>query len=324
MKFRRTIPLLLAAALCFGAAGCAKEEPETAQTEAATVQQTRDIAAEQSLTILYTNDVHAAFSAEPTTGEMGYAALAAYRAALEAEGRTVLLIDGGDALESGTRDTAIRLMNEAGYAFAVPGACELCGGVSALVYESEHDAQFTYLCCNLTNTKTGKTVFSPYRIVECGGVKIALLGVVSPEALPQFVRDTYDACGGPDGEALSACVQKAVDAARSEGAKYVVGIGCLGTEPSDSPYTSVELIAATTGMDVFLDARSHSLFAGETVTDKDGKEVPLCSTGTRLTAVGQIVIDAAADTVSVALIDGLTEEDAGVLKLLPEDDHGSA
>ncbi len=319
MKSKLMQSLLLTLCLCFAIAGCAKEEKPVPSGTEPTQTASDSVKKPGHVTILFTNDVHGAFAAQNTVGEMGYAAVAAYRDTLASQGETVVLIDGGDALEPSARDTAVNIMNAVGYEFAVAGECELREGVSALVHETEQDMRFPYLCCNLINRKTGQTVFEPYRIAEYDGTKIAYVGITAPRALPQFVRKRYTACDGEDGQALYDCVQKAVDKARSEGAKYVVGIGYLGTDPTDSPFTSVALIKNTTGIDVFLDAGSHSVFEGETVQDKDDEPVLLCSTGACLTSLGQITIDTASDTIQVALVDGLSEQRADILKLLPKE-----
>lgn len=319
MKSKLMQWLLLTLCLCCAIVGCAKEEKPAPNGTEPTQTASEPAKKHGRITILYTNDVHGAFAAQNTVGEMGYAAVAAYRDTLVSQGETVVLIDGGDALEPSARDTVASIMNAVGYDFAVAGKCELREGVSALVHEMEQDMRFPYLCCNLIDRKTEQTVFAPYRIVEYDGTKIAYLGVTAPQALPQFVRERYSACDAEDGQALYDCVQKAVDMARSEGAKYVVGIGYLGTDPADSPFTSVGLIKNTTGIDVFLDAGSHSVFEGDTVQDKDGVPVPLCSTGARLTSLGRITIDTASDTIQVALADDLTEQNADILKLLPKE-----
>ena len=68
----------------------------------------------------------------------------------------------------------------------------------------------------------------------------------------------YDFANDTTGEKLYATVQKAVDAARAEGAQIVVALAHLGIDEASSPWMSTQVIAATNGIDVMLDGHSHS------------------------------------------------------------------
>ena len=95
-------------------------------------------------------------------------------------------------------------------------------------------------------------------------------------------------------------MQKAVDDAREAGAEYVVVLAHLGIDGSSVPYTSSDLIVNTNGIDAVLDGHSHSTIEQEVVKNKDGEEVLLTSTGTKLAAVGALTI-AADGTLSTRL-----------------------
>lgn len=64
----------------------------------------------------------------------------------------------------------------------------------------------------------------------------------------------------------------------------------LGIAAETSPWMSTEVITHTTGIDVVLDGHSHSVLDGERVKNKDGKEVLLSSTGTKLQNIGVLRI----------------------------------
>ena len=81
-----------------------------------------------------------------------------------------------------------------------------------------------------------------------------------------------------------------MDAARAEGADYVVLMGHLGIEESCSPWMSTEVIANTNGIDALLDGHSHSELSQEKVLNKDGEEVLLSACGTKLANVGYLRI----------------------------------
>ena len=77
----------------------------------------------------------------------------------------------------------------------------------------------------------------------------------------------------------------------------------MGIDASSGEFTSRNLIANTTGIDVFIDGHSHSVINGETVKNKAGKDVILNQTGTKLANVGEIVIDPATGTITAGLVD---------------------
>ena len=62
------------------------------------------------------------------------------------------------------------------------------------------------------------------------------------------------------------------DATVAEGAEIVVALSHLGTDAASAPFTSSDLIANTTGIDVVLDGHSHSVWEGELILNKDGVE----------------------------------------------------
>lgn len=69
----------------------------------------------------------------------------------------------------------------------------------------------------------------------------------------------YDFCqNDTTGQLLYDTVQKNVDECRRHGADFVVILSHLGMDADvDAPFTSLDLIANTTGIDVVLDAHSH-------------------------------------------------------------------
>ena len=76
-----------------------------------------------------------------------------------------------------------------------------------------------------------------------------------------------------------------MDAARAEGAAYVVVMGHLGNEDSCAPWTYADVIANTTGIDALLDGHSHDTDQVE-MLNKDGETVLRSGCGTKLAGVG--------------------------------------
>ena len=90
--------------------------------------------------------------------------------------------------------------------------------------------------------------------------------------------------------------RSSVDAAIAEGADKVIRLAHLGTDESSKPWTSEDVAANTTGIDVILDGHSHSTIESEAVTNKNGEEVYISSTGTKLAALGEMTITADGET----------------------------
>jgi len=282
---------------------------------------------DKNVIILYTNDVHCGVD-----DAIGYAGLAALKAEMASDGSYVTLVDCGDAIQGAPVGTLskgsyiIDMMNQLGYDVAVPGNHEFDYGMERFL-ELAGTADFPYVSCNFTDLATGKTVLDPYVIKEYNGMKIAFVGISTPKTItsstPAYFQDgsgnyIYGFLQDETGEGVYAVVQAAVDAARAEGAKYVVALGHLGITYDCSPWTSGEVIENTTGIDVFLDAHSHSVIDCERVRNKDGNWVLLSSTGTKLNAVGMLLIQpnggistglitdyAEKDTAMTAFIDGI-------------------
>ena len=288
----------------------------------------------KDIVILYTNDVHCGVD-----NEIGYVGVARIKAALEAAGKEVILVDCGDAVQGGVIGTLskgeaiIDLMNNLGYDVATIGNHEFDYGMEQF-NKNVSLAKFQYVCCNFLNDK-GETVLKPYTIVEAAGKKIAFIGIDTPESFtkstPAYFQDgegnfIFSFCEGNNGQDLYDKVQETVDAVRAEGADYVIALAHLGIDAQSSPWTASEVIVNTTGIDVMLDGHSHTDFKVDldkdsiAVKNKDGNEVLHSSTGTKLHNVGMLTISG--DKVSAKLIDasamsfldsaGLLQEDNGM------------
>ena len=293
--------LALALVLVLLLAGCGSaapaETPAPAES-AAPAENSAYLGLDNDIVILYTNDVHCGVD-----DNLGYAGLAAVKNALEAQGKHVVLVDNGDAVQGDTIGTLsngeyiIDIMNEAGYDVATPGNHEFDYGMDQFLALTEK-ANFPYVSANFVDAD-GNTVLDPYVIKDVAGVKIAFVGISTPKTIttstPKYFQDDngnyiYGFMQDETGEKLYAAVQSAVDAARAEGAQIVIAMAHLGIEEDCSPWTSSEVIVNTTGIDAVLDGHSHSLIECEKVKNKDGQEVILSSTETKLAYIGCLTI----------------------------------
>ncbi len=300
---KRTFALLLALCMVLSLCACGgtKTETKAAETQTAeTKTETAPAAVNDDIVILYTNDIHCGVEEG-----LGYEGVAAVKNGLEAAGKTVLLVDCGDHSQGGTIGTLskgeyiIDIMNEVGYALAIPGNHEFDYGMEKFLSNVER-ANAQYLSCNFVDAE-GKAVLEPYAVIEVNGVKLGFVGISTPETVTKsnpsnFQNEAgeyiYSFCQDTTGEKLAAAVQSAVDAVRAEGVDYVIALAHLGIDTESSPWMSTEIITATTGIDVVLDGHSHSTIEGDKVKNAEGKEVLLTSTGTKLAALGCLTLNA--------------------------------
>jgi 2',3'-cyclic-nucleotide 2'-phosphodiesterase / 3'-nucleotidase len=109
----------------------------------------------------------------------------------------VILLDNGDILQGDpasyyynfidTSDTHLfaKVMNYMNYDAGTVGNHDIETGHP--VYDRfRRQIHFPWLAANTTNTNTGETYFQPYTIINRGGIKIAVLGMITP-AIPQWL-----------------------------------------------------------------------------------------------------------------------------------------
>lgn len=249
--------------------------------------------------VLYTNDVHCGVD-----GNIGYAGLAAYKAEMEAAGNQVVLVDAGDAIQGEAIGTLSKgaylmdIMNQVGYDFMIPGNHEFDFGMDNFL-ELAKESKGGYYCCNFVDAN-GDPVFDAYKVMTFGDLKVAFVGIATPETFtkstPTYFQDgkgnfIYGFCEGNNGQDLYDAVQKAVDEAAKE-ADVVIAVGHLGMEGATTEWRSDVVIANTTGIDAFIDAHSHETIPSMLVQNKDGVEIPLTSSGTKLKNIGKVTISA--------------------------------
>ena len=253
----------------------------------------------ESVYVLYTNDIHCEVS--------GYPALAAYRAQLLENGENVVTVDAGDAIQgeaigAQTKGSAIiDIMNTVGYDYAIPGNHEFDYSLSTFL-DLTKNADFTYLSANFVDLQTGSTVFTPYAVKDFDGKKAAFIGICTPET---YTKSTPVYFQDENGNYLYSfsentfyeTIQNTVDQAREDGADIVIAVGHLGINGPASGWKSTDVIANTTGIDVFIDGHSHETIANSIYQNKDGEDVPLTSTGTKFDNFGimKIQMDASND-----------------------------
>ena len=275
------------------------------------------------IVVLYTNDVHTYID-----GQLSYDVIAAIKKDLQKEYKHVILADAGDHVQGtayGSMDkgkSIIDMMNAAGYDVATLGNHEFDYNMSGCMNVIEW-AEFPYISCNFYNEANGvrgDNVLPSYVMFDCGGEKLAFVGITTPETFskstPSYFQDgngnyIYGISAGDDGSELQQEVQKAINEAKTAGATKIIALGHLGIDPSSSPWTSKETISAISGLDAFIDGHSHSIVKGDTIKDKDGKDVLLTQTGQYFNRIGMMLIDSSTGEITTDFIELSGNNDDG-------------
>jgi len=308
------ITILVCFALCFFTA-CGKKEIVESKSDEVIIEEnvpltktTESEDASKKITILYTNDVHTYVNncEEDDNSHMllNYASVAALKKDIAADGENVVLVDVGDhvqgtaygALDEGI--TIIDMMNAVGYDVATLGNHEFDYG-QFRVFKTIEQAHYPYVSCNFYNVEDGSLVLPAYQIIEKDGVKVAFIGISTPETIfkstPAYFQNKdgefiYNFYSGADGQELYDSVQRAIDEVKPQ-VDFVVALGHLGVDASSEPYTSINVIENVEGLDAFIDGHSHSVIEAMNVKDKAGEDVVLTSTGSYLESIGQMTIE---------------------------------
>jgi len=273
-----------------------------------------------TITILHTNDVHCAINE--------YDKVAAYKKSLP---NPVVLVDAGDHAQGDIIGTLtegqkiIKIMNATGYDLAVPGNHEFDYKVPAFLAMVQA-ANYPYVSANFENADGSRIEgIDAYKILTVGGHKIAFVGISTPEtytkSTPAYFQDENGNWVYTFNEnSLMEKVQAAVDAAKAEGAELVVAVAHTGIEGTDDRWAADKIIAATNGIDLYIDAHSHEVAENLKYPNKDGIDVPYQQTGTKLVNIGQIDITFTADgpvyNLHLVEVADLTEEDAEVKAII--------
>ncbi len=275
-----------------------------------------DAAANGETVVLFTSDVHCGVDQG-----FGYAGLYEIKTALETQGYDVILVDDGDAVQGEVLGTLsdgeaiVKLMNAVGYDVAIPGNHEFDYGMPRFM-ELTDMAEYKYISCNFN--KEGKLVFDPYVIMEAAGHKIAFVGVTTPQTLTTSTPAYFQNAAGEyvygfrqdaTGAGVYQAVQSAVDAARAAGAELVYVMGHLGDEMECQPWTYADVIANTSGIDVFFDGHSHDT-EQVVMKNKLGEKVVRSACGTKMACIGYSRISAAGEVLETGVWSWTAEKSA--------------
>ena len=249
--------------------------------------------------ILHTNDVHCGVQ-----DTIGYDGLMLYKKQLLQKYNNVILVDAGDQIQGGTigmltkGKAIIDIMNKLEYDLATLGNHEFDYGVPQLE-DIEKLLNCSYISCNYCYRANKTSIYSPYKILEKGGKKIGFIGVATPETiLKTYLITILDSSGKPvydllterNSQELYERVQKHIDELKGQGVDYIIILAHLGKGGTSlEEHTSIGLLKNLKNVNALIDGHTHLVYS-ETTLDKDGKQVILAQTGTKLANIGVLTI----------------------------------
>ena len=247
--------------------------------------------------ILHLNDVHCGVN-----DTIGYDGFVLYRDELYKKYPNIISVDVGDHIQGGTLGSIsdgsaiINIMNKIGFDVAILGNHEFDYGIEQLSKLGENITS-KYISSNFCYKKNKTSVFSPYKIIEKGGKKIAFIGVLTPLTFSKTylstLRDSngeaiYDFLTDNNAQELYDRIQENINKVRNEeGADYVIILTHIGMEIEQ--YTSDGLLSKIKNVDAVLDGHTHLIY-NTTSKDMNNKDIHISQTGTKLQSIGKLII----------------------------------
>ena len=251
------------------------------------------------IVILHTNDVHCG-----VMDSIGYDGLMLYKKQLLQKYQNVILVDAGDHLQGGAiglisnGEAIIDIMNKLEYDVVTLGNHEFDYGVSQL----ENCAKMLkcgYISCNYCLSKDKKSIYPGYKIIEKGNKKIAFIGISHPHTLSKSnlikIKDEngkqfYDFLTENHNQKLFNRIQEQINEVKKEGADYVILLAHLGIGGDVSEEnTSSGILKNLENIDAIIDGHTHLVYS-KTAPDKNGKNIPIVQTGSKLNYIGLLII----------------------------------
>lgn len=233
-----------------------------------------------ALTIVHTNDLHAHLE--------NFAAVAQVAKDARARNPNTLFLDGGDCITGTVASTVFQgtpvfdVMNSMGYDAGVIGNHEFDHGWRK-VHEFTELARHPLLCANAKDPDGKAFGDAPYKILECGGVRVGVIGLLTGDLA---AATTAAATKGVVVEAPVAAARRLVPEVRAK-ADLVVLLTHCGVE------VDAALAGSVPGIDLIVGGHSHTRLANELTIEPHGTRVVQAWCYGRQTGVIDLTYDGA-------------------------------
>ena len=251
--------------------------------------------------ILHTNDVHCGIM-----DNIGYDGLMLYKKELQKKYKNVLIVDAGDHIQGDIIGLIskgldiIEIMNKIGYNVSTIGNHEFDYNLGGL-YNCSKKLKCGYISANFVYRNNKTQIFEKYKILEVGNKKIAFLGVTTPQTLTKTNlyreknkdgKTKYYFLTDNNGQELYDTIQIYINELKEKyKVDHIIILSHLGDEsPIPTIYNSSYFISQIYGIDAMIDGHTHQKY-NKTCKDKNGNNVLLSQTGTKLNNIGVIKIN---------------------------------
>lgn len=196
-----------------------------------------------------------------------------------------IILGGGDMIH-GTLDSklhdgipAILALNNFGFSASVLGTDELIYS-KAIVEKQQKTAAFPFLAANIID-KNGTPIFSPYKIIERKGLKIAIIGLANNKTAFKVLPSNIE---GYTFQEPSKIVNKYIQEVKEKGADVVVLLTHLGINVNDGKITGDILPTLETAKNV------DAVFAASNnkKISTSYNNIPVVEAGVNGTAIGRV------------------------------------
>lgn len=264
----------------------------------------------QTIHVLYTTDVHGAilpynFIADKTT-DHSMAHVSSYVDAVRDTAENTILLDCGDFLqgtpaiyyfnyESTSTNLASQVFNYMNYDAVCVGNHDIETG-HAVYDKVRNEMNMPLLAANAISTSTGEPYFEPYTIVERGGKKIAVVGLITPH-IPHWLSENL--WSGMKFDDMIETAEKQINTIREkENPDAVIGLfhsgydytyGGMTAETYMNENASLLVAQRVSGFDAILIGHDHKLY-NKKVVSTDGDSVLVLDAGTAARNVGHLTL----------------------------------
>ncbi|MFC2385193.1 MAG: bifunctional metallophosphatase/5'-nucleotidase, partial [Hoylesella saccharolytica] len=246
-----------------------------------------------TIKVIQTSDVHGSFfpydfiNRKEKRGSL--ARVSTYvKQARKAYGKNVILLDNGDILQGQPTcyycnfikpempNLAASVINYMGYDAQTMGNHDVETGHA--VYDKWiNEVKCTMLGANIIDIKTGKPYVKPYAVICRDGIKVVVLGMLTP-AIPNWLKESL--WSGLRFDNMVTSAQYWVDYIRkNERPDVLIGLFHSGREggihtPEYDEDASFTVAREVPGFDIILFGHDHTRYSGS-IKNKDGKDI-LC------------------------------------------------
>ncbi len=299
--------------------------------------------AEADLVLLYTTDVHGACLhydiRQDRPARTSLANVCTYvKQQREATPEAVMLFDTGDFLQgqpsmyyynfvdTTSNHVAAEVYNYIGYDAIGMGNHDIETGESVYYRRLPSQLQMPLLCANAIDERTGKPMFTPYTIIERQGIRVAVLGMITPNIAAWLPKQLWPHLEFQD---MVECAAQWVPIIQSKekpdlliglfhsGSDYTVNDSDIDTYKNENG--GIPAAIKVPGFDIVLCGHDHQINLA-TIVNTAGDTVQVLDAQTQAAKVGRADIHFSLDQKSGRYLKKITTELVDMKEVEPDPD----